>query len=568
MKYNPIWRIRFLSIGLVLVAGLFLLKLFYLQVVRGEDFAARADRQYLAPTGSVFDRGTIFFSNRDGSLFSAAATRQGFKVQVNTGQVEDAEALYRTLSAVTPLDYNTFILKVVGHPNSYQDIANHLSEGVAVQIKNLDLPGVSVIKERWRFYPGDTMAAHTLGLMAYAGDDYTGRYGLELEYNDLLTRSGQPSFAEFFARLFLDLGGDLFRDASGREGDLVLTIEPTVQNTLEKSLKAVTDTYAAESAGGIIMDPASGEIYALAAVPAFHPGDKQGDIESLANPLVERVFEMGSIVKPLTMAAALDAGAVKPETTYYDAGSIKVGIATISNYDGKARGTVSMQEVLNQSLNTGAVFAMQQLGRERFRQYMLDFGIGEETGVELPGEISGLVTNFRSNRDVEYATASFGQGFAVTPMEMIRALSALGNDGYLPPPHLVKEIKYSGGGSWSPSYPFGRRVLKGETSEEITRMLVKVVDDALAGGTVKLPHYRVAAKTGTAQIANLEAGGYYDDRYLHSFFGYFPAYDPEFIIFLYVVYPKEVRYASETLTTPFFDLTKFLISYYSIPPDR
>ena len=198
----------------------------------------------------------------------------------------------------------------------------------------------------------------------------------------------------------------------------------------------------------------------------------------------------------------------------------------------------------------------------------MDFGVGEETGIELPNEISGLVTNFRSNRDVEYATASFGQGFAITPLETTRALAALGNGGYLPSPHLVKQIKYTNGTTWSPDYPYGRRVLSGESSEEITRMLVKVVDEALRGGTMKMSNYRIAAKTGTAQIANLEAGGYYDDRYLHSFFGYFPAYEPKFIVFLYMVYPKGVRYASETLTEPFFDLTKFLISYYNLPPDR
>ncbi len=568
MKYNPIWRIRFLAIGLVLVAGLFVLKLFYLQVVKGEEFAARADRQYLIPTNSTFDRGTIFLSNRDGSLFSAATTRQGFKIQVKTDLVADSEALYQTLNAITPIDRNTFIMKVVGHPNSYQDIASHLSEEAAQQIKNLALPGVTVVKEKWRFYPGGSLAAHAIGLMAYAGDDYVGRYGLESSYDELLSRSGAPSFAEFFAQLFLDLGGDLFRDKSGREGDLILTVEPTVQNTLEKSLQTVAGAYQAESAGGVIMDPATGEIYALAAWPAFHPGEKQDNIEILTNPLVERVFEMGSIIKPLTMAAALDAEAVTPATTYFDAGTIKVGIATIGNYDGQSRGTVSMQEVLNQSLNTGAVFAMQQLGRDRFRQYMLDFGVGEETGIELPNEISGLVTNFRSNRDVEYATASFGQGFAITPLETVRALAALGNGGYLPSPHLIKQIKYTNSSTWSPDYPYGRRVLSGEASEEITRMLVKVVDEALRGGTMKMSNYRIAAKTGTAQIANLEAGGYYDDRYLHSFFGYFPAYEPKFIVFLYMVYPKGVRYASETLTEPFFDLTKFLISYYNLPPDR
>lgn len=568
MKFNPLWRIRLLALGLVIVAGVFALRLVHLQVVQGEALASKADRQYSQPSGQSFDRGAIFFSNKDGGLFSAATTKQGFKIQVNTGLVKDSEALFNTLNQLTPIDRNTFIAKVVGHPNSYQDIASHLPESVAAQIAALDLPGVILVREKWRFYPGDTMAAHTLGFMGYLGNDYTGLYGLESVYNNLLNRSGSPSFAEFFAQLFLDLGGDLFRTTSSQEGDLVLTIEPTVQNTLEKELASVKELYRADAIGGIIMDPVTGEIRALSALPSFHPGEKQDNLDLLTNPLVERVFEMGSIVKPLTMAAALDAGVVTPATTYYDAGKIKVGIATISNYDGKARGTVSMQEVLNQSLNTGAVYAMQKLGRDKFRRYMLAFGIGEKTGIELPGEISGLVTNFRSTRDVEYATASFGQGFAVTPVEMARALSALGNGGYLPPPHVVKEIRYKNGSTWQPNYPVGRRVISAKASEDITRMLVKVVDEALRGGTAKSARYRVAAKTGTAQIANPEGGGYYEDRYLHSFFGYFPAYEPKYLVFLYIVYPKEVKYASETLTQPFLNLSKFLISYYNIPPDR
>ena len=156
----------------------------------------------------------------------------------------------------------------------------------------------------------------------------------------------------------------------------------------------------------------------------------------------------------------------------------------------------------------------------------------------------------------------------MSPIATVRALSVLANGGTLVGPYLVDRIDYKNGGS-KKTYPDeGVRVIKKETSEEITRMLVKVVDDALLEGTVALPHYSVAAKTGTAQIADPNGGGYYKDRYLHSFFGYFPAYDPQFIIFLYNVHPKEVRYASQTLTHPFMDLTKFLINYYEIPPDR
>ena len=173
-----------------------------------------------------------------------------------------------------------------------------------------------------------------------------------------------------------------------------------------------------------------------------------------------------------------------------------------------------------------------------------------------------------SPRDVEYATASFGQGIALTPIAATRALATLGNGGYLVTPHIAKKITFVDGTEKEIKYPKGAQVFSQETSEEISRMLTIVVDEALANGTVALPNYTVAAKTGTAQIPDPVNGGYYDDKFLHSFFGYFPAYDPEFIIFLYTVEPNGVRYASETLTTPFMDLTKFLINYYSIPPDR
>ncbi|MBU4479877.1 hypothetical protein KKG48_00325, partial [Patescibacteria group bacterium] len=201
-------------------------------------------------------------------------------------------------------------------------------------------------------------------------------------------------------------------------------------------------------------------------------------------------------------------------------------------------------------------------------KYMLSLGFGEETGVDLPNETYGLVSNLESSRDLEFATASFGQGIALTPVETVRALSVLANGGKLITPHLSQGIKYDIGLSRELLYEEGERVFKESTSDEITRMLVEVVDSALLGGTVKMEHYSVAAKTGTAQMAKEDGRGYYDNKYLHSFFGYFPAYDPQFLVFFYIVDPKEVNYASHTLTEPFVNLTKFLINYYEVPPDR
>ena len=224
--------------------------------------------------------------------------------------------------------------------------------------------------------------------------------------------------------------------------------------------------------------------------------------------------------------------------------------------------------LIDQSLNVGAAWVERQIGNANFAKYMLAYGLGAETGIDLPNETHGLVANLKSPRDIEYATASFGQGVSYTPIETIRALATLGNGGKLVNPHIASRINYKIGGFKDVNPGVDVQVLKPETSVEITKMLVQVVDKALKGGTVKMDHYSIAAKTGTAQISEGNGHGYYSDRYLHSFFGYFPAYNPRFIVFLYTVYPKHVKYASETLTDPFISLAKFLINYYQIPPDR
>lgn len=570
MKTSFLPRIRIISFFIFLFVLTLLGKLYMIQVVHGESYAERADRQYLKPNSSSFNRGTIYFQNKDGNLISAATLKTGYTLAIKPNQIKNAEKVHQELEKVIDLDDEVFFFRALKKDDPYEEILKKVKEEDALKIARMEIEGVNIFKEKWRFYPGNDVGAQTLGFVGFNNDDYGGRYGLELYYDDSLRRDGDDMNVNFFAEVFSNLSRSLINNQFRIKGDIITSIEPSVQIYFQTVLKQVQDKWHSEFTAGLIMDPKTGEIFAIAVSPSFNLNEygKEEDISIFRNPIVEDVYEMGSIIKPLTMAAGLDAGAVSANTTYNDKGFLELDGYKISNYDGKSRGVVDMQEVLNQSLNTGVAFVVNSMGTDIFSRYMKSFGLTEKTNIDLPNEATPLIDNLNSPRKIEYATASFGQGIALSPIMTVRALSGLANGGVLPNPHLVKKINYEVGGSKTIEIGEGRRVLKKETADEITRMLVRVVDEALLDGSVKLKNYSIAAKTGTAQMANPEAKGYYDDRFLHSFFGYFPAYNPRFIIFLYTVHPKEVRYASQTLTHPFMDITKFLINYYEIPPDR
>lgn len=567
MIFDASRSIRAVGWLVVFLAALVAARLYFLQVVEADAFRARADRSY-AEGNAPFERGSIFFHSKGGVRSAAAAQQSGFALSVDTGSIGNTEEVYDALAALTPLTLSreAFLARANGNPGIHIEMAHRLGEAEAEAVRALLFPGVSVVREKWRTYPGETRAAHALGFVGYDGDRLVGRYGLERYYEDTLARAPASPYANFFGELL----GYVQSGAHSREGDVTVGIEPTVQSFVETALKGIADTFSSRETGGIVMDPASGEVFALAALPSFDPNHFQfeKDWRVFVNPLVENVYEFGSIMKPLTLAAGIDAGAVTPSSVYRDEGFLERDGKTIYNFDKKARGVVDMQGVLNQSLNTGAAYVALTMGTKHFADYLRAFGLGDETGIDLPNEASGLITNLNSPREIEYITASFGQGIATTPIAMLRALSALANKGALANPHLAQRISFEFGGFRTPLFGEPKQVLKPETAEAITTMLVKVVDTALLGGTLKLTSWSVAAKTGTAQIANPQGGGYYADKYLHSFFGYFPAYEPRFIVFLYTVEPHGVSFASHTLTKPFFDIAKFLLNYYAVPPDR
>ena len=322
---------------------------------------------------------------------------------------------------------------------------------------------MSIHGEKWRFYPAQNLASHILGFVGFgANNKISGRYGLEKYYEGVLERSKSSLYVNFFAEIFSNITKAVLENDYEREGDLTLNIDPNVEAFLEKELNGVIQKWSSQSVGGIILDPKTGAVYALGALPNFNPNSFQEEkgTKIFSNPIVEDVFEMGSIIKPLVMAAALDARVVTAETEYDDKGFVILNGRRIENFDHKSRGVSSMQRVLNESLNTGMIFVMQRLGREKFRDYMLSYGIDEETGIDLPNEIHGLTSNLESNRDIEYATASFGQGIATTPIATARALGPLGTRGLLVTPQVVSEITYNIGPSKEIYPDKGREFLK------------------------------------------------------------------------------------------------------------
>lgn len=567
---SPSGRIRVVTTFIFLIGFLLIVRLYYVQIVEGGAYEEKATRQYVHTAQDIFNRGTIYYTTKDGEKVGAASMKAGYVLAVNPEMITDPASVYAALDPYIDIDQATFIEKATLPNRTYVEIEPKLSEESAAAIEPLDLDGVQLYRTQWRYYPGHEVGARSIGFIGYTdeGTLQRGKYGLESAYDEVLVRDDTALSVNFFAEIFSNLGNLVFDNEDAKEGDIVTTIEPTVARMLDRILMETQERYSSRLTGGIIMDPKTGEIRALNAVPTYDPNNR-GDatIELFQNPLVENVYEMGSIIKALTMAAGLDSKVVTPASTYYDPGFIELNTFTIKNFDGKGRGTVDMQQVLNQSLNTGVAHIVGLMGHKRFREYFTNLKLGSESGIDMPNEVAGLVSNLESPREVEYATASFGQGIAMTPIATVRALATLGNGGHLVTPHLVKKVEYEDGTEKEIRYPDGAQVFSPETSETVSRMLANVVDQALRHGEVALPHHTIAAKTGTAQIADPQ-GGYYDDRYLHSFFGYFPAYDPQFIVFLYTVEPKGVEYASETLTEPFMDLIKFLINYYNIPPDR
>lgn len=334
-----------------------------------------------------------------------------------------------------------------------------------------------------------------------------------------------------------------------------LTVDRVIQGEAEKILKDLVREHRAESGMAIVEDPKNGDVLALAAYPAFNP-NRYGefDLKRFLNPVVQSIYEPGSVFKVITMAAGIDSGKITPETEYIDRGEEKLDGYTIKNWDLVAHGRITMTDVIERSVNTGTIFAEKTMGHGVFGSYLKRFGLAEKTGIDLPGEVVGSLKALAKGSGVQYATASFGQGISVTPIRLLAAVAAIANKGVTVEPRMTKSEEVVTLG----------RPISAETSRKVTEMMVSAVDKA---GVAKIEGYTVAGKTGTAFVPDFKNGGY-TDEVINTYVGFAPARDPRFAILIRIDKPEGAPVAGLTVVPAFRDLAQFILNYYNVPPDR
>ncbi len=522
-------------------------------------------RQYKLQKELLPRRGEIFLQGKDGK-FAVAVNKKMMTVYVVPMEVEDKEKVVKELVRILKVNEKDVRAKVNKKNDPYEVIKKRISEEEYAQLKEKSLPGVHFEAENWRYYPANELASSVIGFLGYDSKGVSGCYGIEQYFNDLL--AGKTGYIEEESDAF---GGWISIGKRNKESsvdgvNLLLTINQIIQFKAELALKNAIKKHQADGGRIVIMDVKTGSILAMATVEKFNPNEYfKFSASDFKNSIVNDSYEPGSVFKTITMAAGLDSGRIAPSTTYNDTGAVHVAGFTIKNSDGKAYGEQTMTEVIEKSLNTGVIFVEKLLGHKLFRRYVESFGFGQKTGIELPNESPGDLRNLKSKGDVEYFTASYGQGISVTPLQLVMAYGAIANNGVLLKPKIIDSYIKSEGGQEKVETKEVRRVISRLTAEQITDMLVSNVING-HGKLAGVPGYKIAGKTGTAQIPDKVNGGYLEGATIASFAGFAPADDPIFAMVVVIDHPRDIEWAAGTAAPVFGELSKFLLDYYRVKP--
>jgi cell division protein FtsI (penicillin-binding protein 3) len=547
-----------LIFGVTVIVG----RLVYFQVIRHEELRSEVDEQRTWEKEQSPSRGYI--TDVNGHILALDVVE--WDVSVSPPLVFDRAELADRLSELLGLP-RAEVSATLTAEQPWLQLATGVDYETGEAIASLQAEGITCTPRPQRFYPEGSLMAHVLG---FVNSTSTGFYGVEGYYNQLL-KGNQGQLRVEQSPTGKDLPIPPLGEIPSQAGaSLILTVDRNVQFIAWQELQRALETYGAESGTVVIMEPQTGAILAAVSYPTYDPNDfAHADPQSLADPVVSKMWEPGSIFKIVTWAAGLDSGTVSPGTTFYDEGTLEIGGRVIYNSDRQGHGLVTMADGLVQSLNTVAAFTSTSMGKESFYTYLRRFGFGNLTAVDLDSEGPGMMKQpgdpswFPS----DLGTNSFGQGIAVTPMQMVLAVSAVANRGILMKPHIVHEYvaKEEAGSRVVPVEPLVvRKAISQETAETLTGLLVQVVEE----GAIKaqVPGYRIAGKTGTAEIPT--AYGYEPDDTIASFVGYAPADDPKFIVLVKLDRPTSSPWGSQTAAPTFKAIAERLFAYMQIPPDE
>jgi len=538
------WRIRILIFFFSILYLLLIFNIYNLQIEKRIYYLTKAETQERASGVFEAPRGNIYFIDRNNNLIPAALNKDYSMIYAVPAEVQgDVKQSYaEKLAPIVNLPVEE-LEKILSKPNDlYELLIEKATPEQIKEIKNLNLKGIYIGSHLLRFYPFEDLASHVLGFVGSAGETTNGRYGVESYFNEMI--SGKAGEIK---------ENKIIEPEAGK--DLILTIDRNIQAQAEEVLKKLIEDYQATSGSVIVQEPQTGKILAMGNFPNFDPNNySKFNIGTFLNPAVQLVYEPGSVFKLITMSAGIDSGKITPETTYTDTGSVTFNGKTIQNWDLKAHGLQTMTGVLEQSINTGAVFTQRKTGPDIFYNYLIKFGFNEPTGIALPGEVKGNINNLKNGQDIDFATASFGQGVAVTPIGLISAISAIANDGVLMKPLILTDEKPQ----------VTRRVISSETAKKITQMMVSAVEK---NKIAVISNYSVAGKTGTAFVPDFNKKGY-TDEVINTYVGFTPAFNPKFVILIKLDKPKGSPLAGQTVVPAFRELAQFLLNYYNIAPDK
>lgn len=482
--------------------------------------------------------------------------------------IKDPKTVSETLAKILGMNAKDIESKITDSSRKYVPLKKQISDDESKAVSDSKLAGVYLDQEDIRTYPEGKFLSQVLGFLGYKDgtDQKTGVYGLERYLQKEL--AGTPGEIQTEA----DKRGNWIASAKREftpavDGTTIqLTIDRAIQFKAESVLKDAVSKHGADSGSVIIADPKTGAILAMANYPSFDPNqyNKVKSPADFVNTATTEEYEPGSTMKAITMAAGLDLGVVSPQTTYNDTGFIDIAGYKIKNSDGKVRGTVPMTTVLDQSLNTGAIFVEQQIGNKNFLDYLKNFGFGQPTNIELP-ENTGNLANLKGNIQINYFTSSFGQGITVTPLQMLQSYFPLADGGKLMQPYII-DARIAPDGTVTKTQPkLVRQVISQKAASLISGMLVDVVENG-HGKKAAVKGYYIGGKTGTAQVAS--NGVYVQNDNIGSFLGYGPIEDPKFVMLVFVNHPRDVAFAESTAAPAFGEIAQFILNYYNIPPTR